>query len=154
MATAHGVRTFFVLLKQRRRVLAIVFEMSRSESLKVSVESFNRAAAWMQEQETAIFTMLRSEFSADAGRLDRKEKFFIDAGARGRTKTEYTDKYRYEEPRRRTGDLETLIESGAIRKVAERVSQDGKKAPTTYTHRDFVQQPPASAAKNGSAGAA
>jgi hypothetical protein len=139
--------------------LAIVFEISRTESLKVSVESFNRAAAWMDSQETAIFKLLRSEFSSDAGRLDKKENFFIDAGVGGRTKTEYTDKFRYEEPRRRNGDLETLIDSGTIRKVAERVGPDGKKMPPTYVHQDFVHQdfvqaPPAGAGKSEEAGAA
>jgi hypothetical protein len=63
--------------------LAVVFEMSRSESLQVSVESFERAANWLQKLEAIVFKLAGDEFSGDALRLHRKEKFFRAAGALG-----------------------------------------------------------------------
>jgi hypothetical protein len=135
----HGPlgETFWARWRGMVLKLAIVFEISRTESLKVSVESFNRAAAWMQAQEAAIFKMLRSEFSSDASRVDKKENFFREAGVNGRTKTEYTNKYRYEDPRKRNADLETLIGSDVIRKTEPRIGPDGKKT-TAYVHQDFA----------------
>lgn len=119
--------------------LAVVFEMSDSESLKVTRKSFERAAKWLQKLEAIVFKLAEDEFSGDALRLHRKEKFFRAAGALGIMPSKYTARYRGEKPQRRKEDLATLLESRAILKVAARIGPKGENIPESYVHADFVK---------------
>jgi hypothetical protein len=121
--------------------LAVVFEMSQNESLKVSLESFQRSAAWLQTLESVVFKLAEDEFSGEALRLHRKEKFFRAAGTTGVRPADYHRKYRGERPsQRRKEDLATLLEMKAIHKIAPRVGTTGEIIPESYVHADFVKE--------------
>jgi hypothetical protein len=106
--------------------MQLVFEMSQTESLNVSLESFQRAAAWLQKLESIVFTLAEAEFSGDALRLHRKENFFRAAGTTGVRPADYHRKYRGERPSpRRKEDLATLLEMKAIYKIVPRVGTSG-----------------------------
>jgi hypothetical protein len=121
--------------------LAVVFEMSQSESLKVSLDSFQRATAWLQKLESVVFNLAEDEFSPDALRLHRKEKFFRAVGTTGVRPADYHRKYRGERPsQRRKEDLATLLEMKVIYKIAPRVGTNGESIPESYVHADFVKK--------------
>jgi hypothetical protein len=120
--------------------LAVIFELSRSESLKVSKASFDRAAAWLRKLEAVTFKLTEDGFSPDALRLHRKENFFKAAGAAGVTLAKYTTRFRGERPSsRRKDDLAALLEMQSIFKVkAETI--DGKYFPERFVHLNFLEQ--------------
>lgn len=121
--------------------LAVIFEMSSSETLKVSVESFKRATNWLRQLETSLFKFTDDGFSGEALRLQRKENFFREAKTEGRTAADYNKKYRGDKPpQRRKQDFDNLLEQGVVVKLAARVDDTGAKQDPKFVHISFYKQ--------------
>jgi len=121
--------------------LAVIFEMSRSCSLKVSLESFERAVAWLRKTETTVFQLERDGFSAVGLRIKRRIQYFKNVGAAGVTLADYKRHYRGDDKSwQRDEDIKLLLECQYTFKVPAHIGADGRNLPEAFVHADFVSK--------------
>jgi hypothetical protein len=120
--------------------LAVVYEAASSFSLQVSRRSWDQAVATARHLEDVIFSMLDTGMNRQGHELDTVEKWFREGGAAGRTRSEFTLKYRNGNPVVRDGWLKTMQDSGTIVPVERKT---GGRTADVFYHRDFApaQQP-------------
>jgi hypothetical protein len=94
--------------------LAVIYEASRSVSLRPTETSWKRAeraAAWLEE---TIFSLLGTGMNAEGFALKKMEERIQAASADGMAMAEFTRAFQHEDPRRRQGRLVTLKHGDAI----------------------------------------
>jgi hypothetical protein len=116
--------------------LAVIFEASRSGTLKVSVEAWERAVEFAGQVERTIFQMLPTGMSAAGYGLQKIEDRIRRAGPTGITQNEFTRCFQSMNAKEREQKLQTLIEAGRIHRVSE---SSGGRPKTLYRHADFHQ---------------
>jgi hypothetical protein len=117
--------------------LAVVYEAASSFSLKVTEASWKQAVSTGQALETVIFKMLGTGMTKQGHELEEVEQWFREGRAKGRTKTEYTLKYKNLEPKVRDARLQTLQDSGTIHRLHDR--KTGGRPAEEFVHGDFYR---------------
>jgi len=118
---------FFNRLRGQVLKLAVVFEVSRSLSLKVSPEAMTRALDFARRMERTIFDhLLPTGMCREGSELDRMEARIKSAESYGLLASELTRAFQQIDKRVRDSRIETLIEGAVVHRF-ERATA-GRKA--------------------------
>jgi hypothetical protein len=118
--------------------LALIYEVSSSLSLTVSLASWERAVLAARKLEDTIFSMLPTGMSATGYQRERIEQRVRSAGAEGMTRSALTRAFQSLEKRERDGHLDTLTEAEIIVQFRTKASKGRPK--TVLVHKDFCDQ--------------
>jgi hypothetical protein len=114
--------------------LAVIYEVARSCSLRVSKASWWCAVATARKLEETIFSLLGTGMSSYGYKQGMAEELIQKAGSGGLLRSEFTRAFQHDPPRDREAWLHTLIQ-------AERVKTDQRptagRTATFLIHRDF-----------------
>lgn len=115
--------------------LAVIYEASRSLSLRPAEASWKRAESAAKWLETTIFSLLSTGMSGEGYALRKMEVRIQSAGADGLALADFTRAFQHDDLRRRQGRLVTLKSAGTVQCFRRRTS--GREA-TILVHHDFV----------------
>jgi hypothetical protein len=119
--------------------LAVIFEASRSGTLKVSDVAWEAAVRLAEQIERTIFALLPTGMSAAGYALQKFEDRIRRAGAVGIARNEFTRCFQSISLRDREQGLRTLTDAGRIQ---SRVESTGGRPGVWYSHTDFHQSVP------------
>jgi hypothetical protein len=134
-ASSNLGRTYFSRHRNLVLKLAVIYEASRSGSLKVSDDAWDRAVATARVLETTLFELLKTNMNQRGWEISKLEDFIRSGGAKGVTRNEITRAFRNLEDLEK--HLTTLLNGDDVRKAIRRTP--GRSA-TVYVHREFFDQ--------------
>lgn len=117
--------------------LAVVYEVSRSQSLIVTPASWARAVAKAQELENTIFSLLPTGMTCAGYAIAQMEERIRVAGSAGLPQSEFTRAFQHQNPRERQQMLETLLQA---EKVVSFSRQSGGRPAKIFVHLDFADE--------------
>jgi hypothetical protein len=129
--------SFFARHRAHILKLAVIYEAASSFSLEVTQASWEKAEATARDLERTIFGLLDIGLNGRGYELKEAEDFFREAGAEGRSRSEYTVKFKNTDKRVRDERLATLLEQGTIHSVKR--TTKGRTA-DVFVHRDFCPE--------------
>ena len=117
---------------------AVIFEVSRSGSLTVTPESWDRAVAFAAAIEKTIFSMLGTGMSAEGYAMAQLEEKVRKTGIDGLTKSQFTRAFQHWKPSDRLSRLMSFLDAGIIRDFS--APSGGGRTPTILVHTDFAKK--------------
>jgi hypothetical protein len=115
--------------------LAVIYEASFGNSLKVSKSSWNRAVETCSQLEQSIFSLLSTGMSATGHTLERMTEKVVHAGVEGLSRSDFTRAFQDMHQAMREDLLATLVES---RKIIGFLRQTPGRPVTTLVHESVV----------------
>jgi hypothetical protein len=106
--------------------LAVLFEMSRSGTLKVSPGSMKRAIAYAEQIESSLFKIFPTGFEREGYELERMMQLVKKAGAEGINWSEFTRAFKNMDSGQRIRRLGTLLEGHDLHRFSR--STKGRNA--------------------------
>jgi hypothetical protein len=116
--------------------LAVVFEASRTASLRVSALSWTKAFQLASKIEQSIFRILPTGMNALGYDLQRITDRIKQAGPTGIARNELTRSFQSMKAHERDQHIKTLVESGVISEIPQPTVG---RTRTLYVHEDFCQ---------------
>lgn len=124
---------FFHRLRNELLKLAVIFEASRSATIVVSPEAFERAVIAVSQAEETIFKLLPSGMTREGSELERIAEKIRSAGSDGISRSDLTRAFQHVKQKDRDERIKTLIEAGRVR---EATLQTAGRAVRIYIHQD------------------
>lgn len=128
---------FFSRLRGIVLKLAVVYEVSESTSIVVSPRAMQRAIDAALDVEHTIFEILPTGMNQEGAQIEKMADLIRSAGADGIPQSEVTSAFKHWDRRKRGDRLQTLIESGTVRRFEKHTA--GRTA-QIYVHRDCEQK--------------
>lgn len=133
LATAFFNRARTHVLK-----LAVIFEVSRSLSLKVTPEAMVRAMEFAGRAEQSLEIFLETGFDPEGAEVKKMAERVKAAGSSGLTRSELTRAFQHVRASMRESRLCTLLEAETLRKV--RRGTTGRPV-DIFVHKDYAVEP-------------
>lgn len=115
--------------------IALVYEVSSSLSLCISMRSWARAVKFAACLEEMIFSLLATGMSGSGHRMNQMVELVRSAGGEGLSRSEFTRVFQHMDPRERNDMLITLHASETIFAF---IRQTPGRPALIMVHRDFV----------------
>lgn len=116
--------------------LAVIYEVSSTQELQVSVTAWERAVATARRAEQTIFSLLKTGMDAQGFQTQKMSDLIRDAGESGLTMTKFTRAFQSQHRDLREQRLKTLVDSGDIYHFSVTT---GGRPKSVLVHEDFVQ---------------
>lgn len=117
--------------------LAVIYEVSSSLSLKVSIASWRRAVRTARKLEKAIFQYLPTGMNSSGYLLKQMEDRIRSAGPEGLRKSIFTRTFQHQKPWERDNGLTTLIDTETVQKFF--LTTRGRPA-EVLVHKDHLAE--------------
>ena len=128
---------FFNRLRAQVLKFAVLFEVSRSLSLRVSPVAMGHALSLAICLEENLKQLVKTGSSREAGEISRMENFVKKADVEGCSLSEFVTEFRNMDARNRDAHLRTLVDGGSV----VRFRRTGKGRPTTIlVYKDFAEE--------------
>jgi hypothetical protein len=128
---------FFNRLRTHVLKLAVVYEVSQSNSLTVTPKAMSRAIKAAHAAEETIFALLSTGMSREGSEVERMSECIRQAGPDGLLRSQLTHVFQHVRSNDREARLRTLIDAGSVRPFS-RPSQ-GRRA-EVLVHKDHVDE--------------
>jgi hypothetical protein len=128
---------FFNRLRGHVLKLAVIFEVSQSQSLKVSENAMHRAIEFARETEKTVFEILPTGMNRVGAEVEKMSELIRKAGPAGILQSKLTSALKHWKAREREERLHTLLESETVYRFGR--STPGRKA-RVYVYRDHFKR--------------
>ena len=129
---------FYNRLRAHVLKLAVIFEVAKSGSLKVSDDAMQRAIGIATQVEETVFDLLKTGITREGSELNRMLIFIQSRGARGVPLSELTKTFYSMPERERKARLQTIVDSAEVIRFLR--TNTGGRLGLVFVFKDFADQ--------------
>jgi hypothetical protein len=118
--------------------LAVLFEVSITGSLRVSMRAWKRAVEVCNRLEKTIYSLLPTGMNAEGYSITKVENAIRETGDDGMYKSDFTTAFQHDDAPVRERRLKTLVDGGKIHRFRGPISKG--RPPIKLVHSDYVDR--------------
>jgi hypothetical protein len=135
---ANMAMPFYNRLRAHVLKLAVIFEVARSGSLRVSDDAMRRAVNIASQVEETVLDLVKTGITREGSEINRMLIFIQARGVAGVQQSELTKTFYSMHSRERAERLQTIVDSGDVIRFLR--TNTGGRIGLVFVFKDFVEQ--------------